>query len=422
MVLAGCSPMPLNTNNSLINDFKEQSKSTDSGAGDRNAVLKDDSYECYYSEPLDVYYYAIVNHGNDQFYNCMWDVNWFKGAISSNNNLALHEYGYCFIDINDDGINELIIGDVSSDISSDALVYLICTLHDKAPYQVLSGDKFQRYYICDGNIIAHEDTGTYGDSSKYRLSFEDFSLDLVESVRSRYENGKGEYWVLTDASGNETLITEADAKSTMTAYSECRVKLSLIPFSDYSPNMPEEFYADAQYIPVGKEYSTWQEGYLSYLSDLKYHGNDRFTCALIYVDDDNIPEMVINSGNQINGCYILSYYNGMVTAFQTERLNFTYIEKGGLIRNTDGTLGFNFDYVHQLKDGRWKCIFYGTIYRNYDVADSLSKDAFLYYIDKENVSSNRYSSGLNEVYDTSKEQALHQYIKLDEMIGCLMSV
>lgn len=408
--MTGCSSITLTTNTNSVSNDKNHGDDIASNITD---------YDGYYSEPLDVYYYALLNHSNGQFYSCMWDVDNFRCYVSSNDDHVLDDYGYCFMDLNGDGIKELIIGDVSS---SDNLVYLICTLQNKAPYQVLSGDNFQRYYICEGNMIVHEDTGIYSTSSKYLLGSEDNILELVESVNYCYVSGKGAYWIYTDSAGNKAKITEAEAKTTMAAYSESRVTLSLIPFSDYIPNMPEDFYDDAQYIPIGKEYSTWQEGYLSYLGDLKHHGNDQFTCSLIYVDDDNIPEMIINSGNQINGCYILSFYNGMVTAFQTERLNFTYIDKGGLIRNTDGTLGFYFDYVHQLKDGRWKCIFYGTNYRNYDVEDILSKDAFLYYIGKEMVGSDKYISGLNEVYDTSKEQTPQQYITLDEMISYLMSV
>ena len=96
----------------------------------------------------------------------------------------------------------------------------------------------------------------------------------------------------------------------------------------------EEFGIKDEYtggIVFGEGYSSWQEGYRAYIDEFLKSDSSDYSYALIYVDDDDIPELVCESGYEAGGCTILSYYDGKVTLLQTSRLYFNYIEESGLL-------------------------------------------------------------------------------------------
>lgn len=95
----------------------------------------------------------------------------------------------------------------------------------------------------------------------------------------------------------------------------------------------------------------WKQAYLNYLGEDNY--TDNCTYSLIYVDDDNIPEMVIDSGIEAGGCQILTFHDYVLDVWQSARLNVTYIERGNLICNSDGNMGFYYDNVYTIQDGKW---------------------------------------------------------------------
>ena len=90
--------------------------------------------------------------------------------------------------------------------------------------------------------------------------------------------------------------------------------------------------------------NSWNEGYLAYLEEKMPEDMMDMSFALIYVDDDDVPELVIDSGFETGGCQILSFYDGTVRELQTARLYFTYIEKSGLLNNSEGRMGYICEY------------------------------------------------------------------------------
>ena len=112
----------------------------------------------------------------------------------------------------------------------------------------------------------------------------------------------------------------------------------------------------------GKGFSSWQEGYKAYIEaapDFQRYG-------LIYVDDDDIPELAIEGYCEAEGCLIVSFHHGEVSILHTLRLGFSYIEKKGLLCNSNGCQGQYYDIVYSLSEGKWKCIFSGGRY-TYDL-------------------------------------------------------
>lgn len=103
--------------------------------------------------------------------------------------------------------------------------------------------------------------------------------------------------------------------------------------------------------------STWKTAYREYIL-ANYH--EAMTYGLIYVDRDSIPELVIHTGGEAGGCQILTWHNGMTDVLQTRRLGFTYQERGNLLCNSDGHMGYYYDDVFEIRNGKWKLLAYGA--------------------------------------------------------------
>lgn len=60
----------------------------------------------------------------------------------------------------------------------------------------------------------------------------------------------------------------------------------------------------------------------------------------IYLDADDIPELVLHGYCAAAGCIILSVQNEKVVICQTNREHLSYIPRSGLVLNRDGNMGF----------------------------------------------------------------------------------
>ena len=80
--------------------------------------------------------------------------------------------GYCFADLDGDGVNELLIGQISGDEFTDKVIFDAYTLVDGAPVQLFQSRERARYYLCGDNTVAFE--GSSGadssDSELYSVS------------------------------------------------------------------------------------------------------------------------------------------------------------------------------------------------------------------------------------------------------------
>lgn len=163
----------------------------------------------------------------------------------------------------------------------------------------------------------------------------------------------------------------------------------------------------------------YKEAYLSYLDGFEHA--DECTYSLIYVDEDDIPELVIDNGYEAAGCIVLTFHDGVLDAWQSDRLNFTYIEKGNLICNSDGNMGYYYDYVYTIQDGKW-CYVDGGVWG--DPSDGPQFDEneeyiYVYQWDGEEVSEEEYGSRLNEVYPLAQARQAEKYYILKEIRSVL---
>lgn len=109
------------------------------------------------------------------------------------------------------------------------------------------------------------------------------------------------------------------------------------------------------------ELEEWKQVYLDYLDTLK--GADSLVYSLIYVDDDDIPELVADTGFNYGitldgGCqFVLTFHDHVLDEWKPLRSRFTYIERGNAICKIYSGAGdnerFHSDSVYTIQDGKW---------------------------------------------------------------------
>lgn len=164
----------------------------------------------------------------------------------------------------------------------------------------------------------------------------------------------------------------------------------------------------------------WQAAYLKYLED-SGETAEGCTYSLIYVDEDEIPELVIDTGYEAGGCQILTYHEGTVDMLQTARLYFDYVEKGNLLCNSEGHMGYYYDYVFTIEDGKWGCIGEGEYGdgENGVQFDENGDFIFVYRWEGETVEEQEYNRRLKEIYDKEQAVAPQKYYNLTEICSIL---
>lgn len=177
----------------------------------------------------------------------------------------------------------------------------------------------------------------------------------------------------------------------------------------------------------------WKSAYLSYLDSLEYA--DSCTYSLIYVDEDDIPELMIDSGFEAGGCLVITFHDGIIDEWQSSRLNVSYIEKGNLICNSDGNMGHYYDNVYTIQDGKWRFVDGG---QHGDGPDGVQFDENgnyiyieVYYWNNEDantewewwsgeeISEEEYNARLNNVYPMQQATYPERYYILKEICSVL---
>ena len=100
----------------------------------------------------------------------------------------------------------------------------------------------------------------------------------------------------------------------------------------------------------GTGYQNWQEAYSSFIVD-----NDtdtkRYEYSLIYLDNDDQPELFVNTCVEASGERLLSYYDNSLSVLELYRIGSRYIPKSGLVYNGCGHMDYYPVYIEYLSDG-----------------------------------------------------------------------
>lgn len=149
--------------------------------------------------------------------------------------------------------------------------------------------------------------------------------------------------------------------------------------------------------------SEWKQAYISYLQQSDEEQWQGYN--LIYVNDDDIPELVEIGNSEAAGCKIVSYGDGKIEESQLSRLGFSYIERENLLCNSDGHMDYYYDVVYRLENGRLvetAAGYYGAEDNSNVQFDENQNPIYQYEWNGVLMTMDEYSRALNAVYDTAR--------------------
>lgn len=143
----------------------------------------------------------------------------------------LNRIGYCRMDYDGDGVEELLIGCCTGDSYTDQIVLEMYTISNGQPVQVFTSGERDRYYICSDRIIANDGSSSAYESSSSYYDFTGGELKFREGVEFNMTVDKNNPWFYVDASGAKSGMEESAALAITEAAQAKYISLAYTPLS-----------------------------------------------------------------------------------------------------------------------------------------------------------------------------------------------
>lgn len=156
-------------------------------------------------------------------------------VIKTGNTNFMDKIGYVYYDVNVDGIDELLIGEIA-DGNYAGIIYDMYTMVDRKPAHVVSGWDRNRYYVSNGGMIENEYSGGANSSGVSVYILESNSTDFTFQIGIKYDgytDEKNPWFIAHNKVGDdynwesttEDMFNEIDKR-----FGD-HIKLNYIPFS-----------------------------------------------------------------------------------------------------------------------------------------------------------------------------------------------
>lgn len=153
----------------------------------------------------------------------------------------------------------------------------------------------------------------------------------------------------------------------------------------------------------------WQTAYQDFLEGAKDH---HVAFALIYVDGDDIPELYLNGDCEATGDALCTYKNGQVIEQRLRRTwGGSYIPGTGLIKNTNGNMGYYTTDIYALTGSGFASIWNGLEVQEFAPPANEDEEMTItctFSIGDQTVSEKAYYAAIEEVFRTSQAVQLHE--------------
>ena len=267
--------------------------------------------------------------------------------------------------------------------------------------------------IAPASFLARE---KIGQNFEYASFWEDDTLLFIPNVRvPEYSSNafKPPYWDGTSLCwsqyqnsytlNQDTLVGVCSSKGMhMSVYEYAKKCLRGDQQNSNMPENPSTVNDSKSLYQLLEEtaFSDWKQAYLHILEYTQggYSGG-----ALVYIDNDSIPELYLNGGTEATGDSVYSYKNGKVLAQQLNRTGGgRYIEKSGKLYNNNGIGGYYSTDVYQLDSNGFAKIFSAS---EEMVFSGDGTQTFQYYLNYETVSKTEYDNALNAVFNYAESKS-----------------
>ena len=241
------------------------------------------------------------------------------------------------------------------------------------------------------------------------------SCDKISETITKLENGTFEVVF------NEEISDDNNAKMSQYIETDRRLSPEWGSYNDIQRRLNDSLSID---INVNEGCTDWACAYLGYIksipatwySEWEEKAVDWFytsSFSLIYLDDDDIPELYISSNTIPFGEVVATFSEGRVEAWHLRRDASYYIPREGYIEENirEGV------YISRLENGHFVVKAYGTRYEHFDEDE---KEYDWYDWMDESVTREEFYSNMAKHYDKEKLVYLHeQTYPLWEMVSIL---
>ena len=402
-VLAGCE------NNSHTDSFEaaENTEYNEAGTRDKEADPEDDMASSQESEVLNDSERPDIENGIDlsateiyeRFLNGELTVEQKKEQVYINELFWDNDIEYCFGDVDGDGIEELHIRDNS--------LYYMIKVTDGAPWIVFEG--WWEYEP----IVTDELSGILYYCKGYGREEIEF---MIIGADGSEEGGEKVYWSDKNKNGN---MDEEDCFSARIGEE--------IDMEQYVQRREKQIAKQTRNTLKwtgrrSKNYASWQEAYIDFVkkpystTQVSEYGDDKY--SLIYVDNNDVPELYIYTGGMAGGEIIVSFYDGRVRAINRGRTGIEYMEYGGLLYSSSGNAGFYPCNIYMLEKGEFSEIGTGW-YADHYYDEERQEIYFSYFWEDSPVTEAEFVAHIDELIDTSKCVEPSELYTKDEILEIL---
>ena len=159
----------------------------------------------------------------------------------------------------------------------------------------------------------------------------------------------------------------------------------------------------------------WKSAYLNVIQQreeqkekLGYSYDSHY--ALVYVDNDDIPELYVHGWSEAEGDLVYSYKNGRLIKQHLGRLfGGKYVERSGIVINQNGHMGQHYDNVYKLDQNGFSQILKASYTERYVTLENGDLEIINeYFIDGKAVSEDEYNNAVNSAVDLSQTMEFYE--------------
>lgn len=171
----------------------------------------------------------------------------------------------------------------------------------------------------------------------------------------------------------------------------------------------------------------YKVAYQTYIAGLQTSEEsiDDYTYALIYLDDDDIPELFVNTNVDATAARIVSVHDG-VGVDEIVSCSSEYIESSGLIKSNFGSMDYYTTSIFKLEGGQFTLIGVGVQYLSDEALEARSNDedySWTYeWADENNyetVSEEEFNGYMNALYEIGSGKTIEATYNTDEILELL---
>ena len=280
--------------------------------------------------------------------------------------------------------------------------------HDTTPssfdydmyYDTLDSDVSLKYYYYKGSYYAEESYGICGNEG-YGISFDNVVTDGI-NYHIQY---KRQYASWLDVKSESNPEPEEINNPIEMAY--VTVRKNTIDGKKYWSivKMSNEPYFDFSNYRKDKPDRNWQKLYINQIKkyNKKYSAADY---ALAFIDGDDIPELIADSGFTADGGEVCTVFNNKINTLDIWTFGASYIEGKNALHSGGGHMDSYFDDVYKIENGRFIKTASGEygLDEEFDFNDFSGgdiEDYYIYHWNDKKVSKGQYNKKLKNAFDTS---------------------